>query len=78
MEDEIKVIVVNILGVDENIVNENMSIENTQAWDSLKQVNLIIALEDEFKINISDKVESLNISNCASIVFHYINCNKII
>ena len=30
------------------------------------------------KINISDKVESLNISNCASIVFHYINCNKII
>tara|TARA_Y100000590_G_scaffold198683_1_gene225627 strand:- start:406 stop:1146 length:741 start_codon:yes stop_codon:yes gene_type:complete len=30
------------------------------------------------KINISDKVESLNISNCASIVFHYINNNKII
>ena len=30
------------------------------------------------KINISDKVESLNISNCASIVFHYINTNKII
>ena len=30
------------------------------------------------KINISNKVESLNISNCASIVFHYINNNKII
>jgi len=30
------------------------------------------------KININDKVESLNISNCASIVFHYINANKII
>tara|TARA_B100001758_G_scaffold149600_1_gene128928 strand:- start:121 stop:861 length:741 start_codon:yes stop_codon:yes gene_type:complete len=30
------------------------------------------------KINISDKVESLNISNCASIVFHYINTNKVI
>jgi len=29
-------------------------------------------------ININDKVESLNISNCASIVFHYINTNKII
>ncbi len=29
------------------------------------------------KINISDKVDSLNISNCASIVFHYINTNKI-
>ena len=30
------------------------------------------------KININDKVESLNISNCASIVFHYINTNKVI
>ncbi len=30
------------------------------------------------KININKKVESLNISNCASIVFHYINTNKII
>ena len=30
------------------------------------------------KINISDKVESLNISNCASIVFHYINNNKVL
>ncbi len=30
------------------------------------------------KVNISNKVESLNISNCASVVFHYINTNKII
>ena len=30
------------------------------------------------KININDKVESLNISNCASIVFHYIKTNKVI
>jgi len=67
MEDEIKVIVVNILGVDENIVNENMSIENTQAWDSLKQVNLIIALEDEFKISFSES-EMLSLTNYKSIL----------
>ena len=28
------------------------------------------------KINIDEKVESLNISNTAAIVFHYINCKK--
>ena len=28
------------------------------------------------KINISKKVESLNISNTAAIVFHYIYCKK--
>tara|TARA_Y100001970_G_scaffold207122_1_gene252332 strand:- start:17265 stop:18017 length:753 start_codon:yes stop_codon:yes gene_type:complete len=29
-----------------------------------------------FKININNRVESLNISNSASVVFHYININK--
>ena len=29
-----------------------------------------------FKININNKVESLNIANSASVVFHYININK--
>ena len=30
------------------------------------------------KINMNKNIESLNISNCASIVFHYINNNKVI
>ena len=67
MEDEIKVIVVNILGVDANIFNANMSIENTQAWDSLKQVNLIIALEEEFKISFSES-EMLSMTNYKTIL----------
>ena len=29
-----------------------------------------------FRININRKVESLNISNSASVVFHYINLKK--
>ena len=29
-----------------------------------------------FRINISKKVESLNISNSASIIFHYLNNSK--
>ena len=67
MEDEIKLIVVNILGVDANIFNVNMSIENTQAWDSLKQVNLIIALEEEFKISFSES-EMLSMTNYKTIL----------
>ena len=67
MEDKIKVIVVNILGVDANIFDVNMSIENTQAWDSLKQVNLIIALEEEFKISFSES-EMLSMTNYKTIL----------
>ena len=29
-----------------------------------------------FQININKKVESLNISNSASVVFHYLDINK--
>jgi 23S rRNA (guanosine2251-2'-O)-methyltransferase len=29
-----------------------------------------------FRININKKVESLNISNSASVVFHYLDINK--
>ena len=29
-----------------------------------------------FRININEKVESLNISNSASVVFHYLDVNK--
>jgi len=29
-----------------------------------------------FRININKRVESLNIANCASVVFHYIDVNK--
>jgi 23S rRNA (guanosine2251-2'-O)-methyltransferase len=29
-----------------------------------------------FRININEKVESLNISNSASVVFHYLDINK--
>jgi len=29
-----------------------------------------------FRININQRVESLNISNCASVVFHYLDINK--
>ncbi len=67
MEDEIKVILVNVLGVDENIVNINMSIDNTQAWDSLKQVNLVIALEEEFKISFSES-EMFSMTNYKTIL----------
>jgi acyl carrier protein len=36
-------------------VNERSSPENLESWDSFQHMNLILALEDEFKIRFTDE-----------------------
>jgi len=36
-------------------INEDSSIDNIENWDSLKHLNLILALEEEFGISIPDE-----------------------
>jgi acyl carrier protein len=43
-----------ILKVDIDEINMQTSMDNISNWDSLKQMNLIIALEREFDIELSD------------------------
>ncbi len=44
-------------------INENSSPDTVKNWDSLQHMNLILALEEEFKISFSDKeiVEMLSV-----------------
>ena len=35
-------------------ISKNSSPETIETWDSLKHMNLVIALEEEFKIEFSD------------------------
>lgn len=43
-----------ILGLEEAKINENISSENVVEWDSLKHMKLVLALEEEFGIQIAD------------------------
>jgi acyl carrier protein len=36
-------------------LNENSSKDDIEEWDSLKHLNLVLALEEEFGINIPDE-----------------------
>ena len=62
MEDRIKRVMSTILGVDEALINENTSPSTVKRWDSLKHMNLILAIEEEFEIKLSDEdiIEMLN------------------
>lgn len=53
--DKIKEIVVEQLGVDEEEVNENASFVDDLGADSLDLVELIMALEEEFDMEIPDE-----------------------
>ena len=36
-------------------INDNTSPENTPQWDSLQAMNLVLAIEDEFQIQLTTK-----------------------
>ena len=53
--DRIKKIIVDRLGVDKSKIRENSSFLDGLGLDSLDIVDLIMALEEEFDIEIADK-----------------------
>lgn len=54
MENRIKEIMSVVLETDLSMIDEDASPETIENWDSLKHMNLIAALEEEFKITFSD------------------------
>ena len=59
-EDKIKSIIIDKLGVEENKITADADFINDLGADSLDQVELIMQLEEEFNIEISDEeAESL-------------------
>lgn len=48
-----------VLKLDKGTQIEKCTIENTDKWDSLNHINLIMAIEEEFSLKIND--EEINI-----------------
>jgi acyl carrier protein len=44
-----------MLNVDVSTINEDSSMDNVPSWDSLRHMNLVLALEEEFKVAIPDE-----------------------
>jgi acyl carrier protein len=54
-EDTLKQVMATMLKVDALSINADSSIDNTPNWDSLRHMNLVLALEEEFKVAIPDE-----------------------
>ena len=55
-KEKLKEILALILKIDVNEINESTSYNVIESWDSLNHMNIILSIEEEFNIKISDEV----------------------
>lgn len=54
MDDKLRKIISEILAVTEDQIDSTTSTETQPKWDSLRHMNLILAIEDAFSVRFSD------------------------
>ena len=54
MENRIKKVMGDIFNIDVNSINDKSSSDSIENWDSLKHMNLLGALEEEFDVEFDD------------------------
>ncbi len=52
IDERIKEVMSAVFGVDADTINEESSQDNIEAWDSIKTLDLIVSLEEEFGMTI--------------------------
>lgn len=55
MENRIKNIMAAVFEISISDIGDESSVDTIKSWDSLKHMNLIIALEEEFQFTIPDE-----------------------
>lgn len=70
MEDRIKRVMAAVFGIAESDITEDASPDTIEAWDSLRHMSLVLALEEEFGVEFTDDqtVEMLNIKLIKAIL----------
>lgn len=70
LEEKVKKIIGNVFNLEPHLVSEATSSDTVSKWDSLGHMNLVVALEEEFRIQFSDVqiVEMMNYSLILCVV----------
>jgi acyl carrier protein len=55
MEERVREVMSRVLGVSPDQIDENSSPDTIPQWNSLRHMNLILALEQEFSITVKDE-----------------------
>lgn len=52
IDERIKDVMAGVFGIDASTINEDSSQDNIEQWDSIKTLDLIVSLEEEFDVSI--------------------------
>jgi acyl carrier protein len=60
MEEKLKEIFTDILDIEENLLTDDLGPADSPLWDSMNNLRLITAIEEEFKIQFSmEEIETM-------------------
>jgi len=54
IEDRTKTVLAAVLGIDEGSITDETSVDTVESWDSMRQINLVLALEEEFGVQLGE------------------------
>lgn len=54
-KDLVKKVMAAVMEVDVTSIGDDASMDTVPTWDSLRQMNLVLALEDTFQVSIPDE-----------------------
>jgi acyl carrier protein len=72
-EEILKKILSDLFMIDASKINDDTSVDTVPKWDSLKHLNLVLALEEQFKISLSEQetVEILSFPLIKSVLVEH-------
>ena len=66
-QEKLKTVVATVLDVDVSRIDANANSDTIESWDSLRHMNLVLALEDEFGVSLPDE-DAANATSYALLV----------
>lgn len=55
MDERIRLVLSQVLNIDPAEITEDFSKDSTKKWDSIMQMTLVVALEEEFGVGFDDE-----------------------
>ena len=61
-EQALKDVLAAVLGITADSISDDTSMDTVESWDSIKHMNLVLAIEEEFGVSIPDE-DAANITS---------------
>lgn len=70
IEERVRAVIADVFGLDPGEVGPQTSIDDVEAWDSLQHLTVVLALEEEFDVQLDDEetIAAVSVPMIAEIV----------